>query len=154
MPMGTTGPLASFSGGSTGLLPAVPTSGPVSLSGTLNIAHGGTGVTGFGVVTAKTANDTLIASQSYGIFTNAGSAGTVTLSLPTPTAGLEFTFICISAQDFVLNAGGTVQIAIGEIIGTAGGGATCNSPYSTVTIRAVSSTLWVATSSLGSWTPS
>lgn len=38
----------SFSAGSTGFTPAVPTIGSVVLAGTLNIAHGGTGLTAFG----------------------------------------------------------------------------------------------------------
>ncbi len=46
----------SFSAGSTGLTPAIPTFGNVSLSGTLNAAHGGTGTTSYAV------GDTLYAS--------------------------------------------------------------------------------------------
>lgn len=38
----------SFSAGTTGFTPTVPTIGAVVLSGTLNIAHGGTGLTAFG----------------------------------------------------------------------------------------------------------
>ena len=54
MSIGTTGPLASFSGGATGLLPATATAGPVVLSGTLNVANGGTGE-----VTAQAASQNL-----------------------------------------------------------------------------------------------
>ena len=106
-----------------------------------------------GTVTAKTANYTVLASETNNTFTNAGAVGSVTLTLPTPASGLQYTFICAAAQTFTLDVGGSVQIAIGEIIGTAGGGATCNSPYSIVTLRAVSTVLWIATTNIGSWAP-
>jgi hypothetical protein len=41
---GITG-VTNFSAGSTGLTPSTATTGPVSLAGTLNVAHGGTGTT-------------------------------------------------------------------------------------------------------------
>lgn len=49
-PRGPQGPagengVSSFSGGSTGLTPAIASEGAVTLSGTLNAAHGGTGAT-------------------------------------------------------------------------------------------------------------
>lgn len=37
--------VTSFDGGATGLTPAVPSGGTVSLGGTLNVSHGGTGIT-------------------------------------------------------------------------------------------------------------
>lgn len=49
----------TISGGSTGLLPNVPTSGNVILTGTLNIANGGTGAT-----TATAAINALLPSQT------------------------------------------------------------------------------------------
>lgn len=113
----------------------------------------GTGVTGFGLVTAKTANETLTAAQSYQTFTNEGAAGTVTLSLPTPVAGLEFTFVVVASQSLVIDVGGSVVIYVGEIPSSAGGGASSNSPGSIITLKAVSTTVWVATSLVGSWTP-
>lgn len=39
----TAGGVTSFNGGSTGLTPAVPTSGAITLGGTLNVANGGSG---------------------------------------------------------------------------------------------------------------
>ena len=106
-----------------------------------------------GVVTNYTSNQTLTVDQSYQTFTNAGSVGTITLTLPTPVAGLEFTFVVASAQTLNIDVGGSVVIAVGEIPGTAGGGLTSNATYSTITLKAISSTLWVTTGTLGSWTP-
>jgi hypothetical protein len=42
---GSVGGVTSFSGNSTGLTPATPTVGAISLAGTLNVANGGTGQT-------------------------------------------------------------------------------------------------------------
>jgi len=42
---GTAGALSSFSAGTTGLTPSVPTTGDIVLNGTLNVAHGGSGAT-------------------------------------------------------------------------------------------------------------
>jgi hypothetical protein len=39
------GAISTFSAGTTGLTPSTPTSGAITLSGTLNVANGGTGVT-------------------------------------------------------------------------------------------------------------
>jgi len=41
----TAGGVTSFNGGSTGLTPAAPTSGAITLGGTLNVANGGSGAT-------------------------------------------------------------------------------------------------------------
>ncbi len=105
-------------------------------------------------VTAYTANHTVTSDENGQTFTNAGAVATVTFALPTPVVGLTYTFIVAAAQNVILDVGGSVVIAIGEIAGTAGGGASSNSPYSAVTLKAVSATLWVATSFTGSWAPS
>ena len=121
--------------------------------GVRDVAHGGTGVNGFGLVTAKTGSDTLTSDQSYQVFTNAGAAGPVILTLPTPAAGLEFTFAVVAAQSLVVDVGGSVVIGLGELVSSAGGNVSSNSPYSAITLKVVSTTLWVATSLVGSWTP-
>lgn len=145
--------VTSFSGGSTGLTPAAAASGAIVLGGTLVPANGGTGVTGFGQVTAYTSNQTITAAQSYQTFSNMGATGQITLEMPTPAAGLEYTFIAAAAQNMILDVGGSVVIGLGEIATSPGGQIACNSPYSSVTLKALSSTLWVATSLIGTWTP-
>jgi hypothetical protein len=40
-----TGPVISFSGGTTGLTPSIPTTGDITLAGTLAVTNGGTGLT-------------------------------------------------------------------------------------------------------------
>lgn len=115
----------------------------------------GTGVTGFGLVTAKTANDTLTAAQSYQTFTNEGAAGSVTLELPTPVAGLEYTAVVVAAQTLILDVGGSVVIALGPgIESTAGGQISANEPGAFVTLKCLSATRWQAIAGGNGWTPS
>lgn len=66
----TTG-VSSFTGGTTGLTPNVPTTGNISLAGVLNRANGGTGATtlhGAGIVTITDAQAITGAKEHYGSF--------------------------------------------------------------------------------------
>ncbi len=82
--VGNTGVL-SFSGGTTGLTPAIATTGAVSLAGTLSTANGGTGLSSF------TANGVVYASSSSALTT--GSALTFTgTSLGLSLSGSNPTF--------------------------------------------------------------
>ena len=123
------------------------------VTGTLPIANGGTGVTGFGVVTSKTASYAVLAADSYLDFDNNGAAGSVTFTLPASTVGLAYGFAVMEAQDLVIDAPGGVTIYLGEISTTAGGTITSNAVGSYLFIKCRSATEWLAQSSLGSWTP-
>jgi hypothetical protein len=105
-----------------------------------------------GAVTAYTADHTVTAAQSGQTLTNTGAVGAVIFTMPTAVAGLVYTFIVAAAQNVTLDVGGSVVIGIGESASSAAGYASSNSPYSAVTLKAISSTLWAATSSTGSWT--
>ena len=62
---GSASPVLSFSGSTTGLTPATPTTGAVTLGGTLNIANGGTGLSTIGSSgTVLTSNGTSAAWQA------------------------------------------------------------------------------------------
>jgi len=114
-----------------------------------------TGVTGFGLVTAETSNETLTADQSYQTFTNEGASGSVTLSLPTPSVGLEFTFAVVAEQSLIVDVGGSVVIALGPgIESTAGGQISANEPGAFVTLKCLSATRWQAIAGSFGWTPS
>lgn len=58
-PSGVVAGVSSFSGGTTGLLPGIATAGAITLSGTLNVANGGTGAT-----TQPAAINNLLPSQT------------------------------------------------------------------------------------------
>lgn len=115
----TTG-VTSFSGGTTGLTPSSPTTGAVTLGGTLATGNGGTGLTSF------TANGAVYASSTSVLTTgtlpiNAGGTGQVTasaafnaLSPITSTGDLivgngtnSATRLAIGANGYVLTSNGT-----------------------------------------------
>jgi hypothetical protein len=108
------GGVTSFSGGVTGLLPSVPSSGAIVLSGTLNVDSGGTGantLTGYvygNGTSAMTASATIPTSALSGTISNAqlanssvtyngvnvalGASGTITAATPnalTISTGLQ-----------------------------------------------------------------
>lgn len=104
------------------------------------------------LVVPCTASQDVGATDTFMTFTNAGAAGSVTLTLPTPSVGLEYEFVVVAAQSLVVNVDGSVVIAIGELLSSAGGTATASSPYSSLRLKCLSSTLWVAIAVTGTWT--
>jgi hypothetical protein len=143
----------TFSAGTTGFIPNTATSGAITLSGTLAVANGGTSVTGFGVVTSKTASYAVLAADSYKDFDNNGAAGSVTFTLPASTVGLAYGFAVMEAQNLVVDAPGGVTIYIGALATTAGGTITSNEVGSYLFVKCRSATEWIVQSSMGSWTP-
>jgi hypothetical protein len=77
----STGGVTSFSAGTTGLTPNTATTGAVTLSGTLAVSNGGTGVTastGANSVALRDANANLTVNSLFEGFTNVAAAGTTT----------------------------------------------------------------------------
>ena len=119
------GGVTSFSAGSTGLTPAVPTSGGIILGGTLNVSSGGTGVgtlTGYlvgngtsaftAVATIPNAGLTNSAVTYNGVTVALGASGTITanttstLTIGTGLSGTSF------------NGSSPVTIAIDSTVAT------------------------------------
>jgi hypothetical protein len=77
--------VSSFSAGTTGFSPSSPTTGAVTLSGTLNVANGGTGVTvssGANSVVLRDANNNITANAYFNGFTSVAASGTaITLTV-------------------------------------------------------------------------
>ena len=87
------GGVTSFSGASTGLTPAVPTSGAIVLGGTLNVVSGGTGT---GTLTGY-------------VFGNGTSALTAVATIP--NAGLTNSSVTYNGVTVALGAAGTITAA-------------------------------------------
>jgi len=94
-PGGGGGGVTTFSGGTTGLTPAAPTSGAVTLAGTLVVANGGTGLS-----TTPTNGQVLIGNGTgYTLSTiTAGTdisitnaAGSITINNTSPASGVAIT---------------------------------------------------------------
>ena len=88
--------VSSFSGSTTGLTPSTPTTGAITLGGTLAVANGGTGVT-----------------TSTGTGSNVLSASPALTGTPTaPTAGTGTNTTQIATTAFVLNQIGAISSGV------------------------------------------
>ena len=94
--------VSSFSAGTTGFTPSTATTGAVTLSGTLNVANGGTGVTassGANSVVLRDANQNVTANSFFNNLATVTAAGTTTtltvasapVQLVTGSGGQTFT---------------------------------------------------------------
>jgi hypothetical protein len=89
--------VSSFSAGTTGFTPSTATTGAVTLSGTLNVANGGTGVT-----TSSGANSVVLRDSNGNITTNCLFEGYVTQA----ASGTTITLIASSAQNYQITGSG------------------------------------------------
>jgi hypothetical protein len=119
---GITDGVATFSGGTTGLTPAVATAGAITLGGTLSVANGGTGVTtstGSGSV-VRSDTPTLVApllgTPTSGNLANCiGYTFANIASKPTTLAGYGITDSASLAGNNAFTGSNTFQNATGQI---------------------------------------
>jgi len=107
-----TGGVTSFSGGTTGFLPSTATTGAITLSGTLNVANGGTGATTLtGYVKGNgtspfTASTTVPTTDLSGTVTNAQLANSsITINGNTVSLGGSTTVTAIAPYTLTLGTG-------------------------------------------------
>jgi hypothetical protein len=108
----TAGGVTSFSGGSTGLLPSTPTSGAISLTGTLVAASGGTGATtltgyvyGNGT-SAMTASTSIPTTALSGTVTNAQLANSaITINSSSVSLGGSVTVTATATNALTIGTG-------------------------------------------------
>jgi len=107
-----TGGVTSFSGGTTGFLPNTATTGAITLSGTLNVANGGTGATTLtGYVKGNgtspfTASTTVPTTDLSGTVTNAQLANSsITINGNTVSLGGSTTVTAIAPYTLTLGTG-------------------------------------------------
>jgi len=93
----STGGVTSFSGGSTGLTPSTPTTGAISLAGTLGVGYGGTGVT-----TSSGANSVVLRDANANITGNAFFAGSTSVA----ASGTTITLTAASTPIYVITGSG------------------------------------------------
>lgn len=109
-------------------------------------------------VVNKTVSYDVTADDSLTTFTTLDAPGTVNFNLPVPIVGMLYQFVVGAAFPVNVNTGGGATIAIGELLSSPGGSVTADGAagglYATLTILAISTSLWIATTSIGPWTPS
>lgn len=113
--------LSSFSGGTTGLTPSTPTTGAVTLAGTLAVANGGTGSS-----TQQEAINTLAGAVTSGQFlrgngTNVAMSAIQVADVPTLNQNTTGTAANVTGTVAVVNGGTGVNTLTGYVkgIGTA-----------------------------------
>lgn len=112
------------------------------------------GMQGRHVSTPKTANYQVTKAESGTTFNNIGAAGEVDFTLPTSantTAGQWYSFVVDAAQilKVIANTGQTIVIA--NSASSSAGNASNSTAGSVLVIEAVSTTKWVARSTIGTW---
>lgn len=104
----------------------------------------------------KTSNYTLLDggdnSERGCCFTNEGATGLVTLTLPTAVAGYEASFDVQDADGIKVLAASGDTIRMDGLVSAAAGFAQSTAIGSTLRIRAINATEWIAESSQGTWT--
>jgi hypothetical protein len=100
----TSAPVTTFSGGTTGLTPSTATSGAITLSGTLAVANGGTGITSFGTGVATWLGTPSSANLAAAITDETGTGLLVFATTPTITA-LRETSVAVAASNIDLSLG-------------------------------------------------
>lgn len=106
------------------------------------------------IIVPKTTNYTLLSTDSNKVFTNAGAAGTIVLTLPTAVSGILYNGLTTTAQILRFQAPAGVTITVAGTSSTSGG--TLSSAAvtgSSITLIAASSTQWFGFGGgYGTWT--
>lgn len=103
-------------------------------------------------VTARTADLALTHSNSFGVYTNEGAAGTVNFTLPTAAAGMEYEFYVLAAQTLQITAAAGDTIRIGANVTATAGNVTNNVIGGYLKIIALNATEWASAAPVGTWT--
>jgi hypothetical protein len=115
-----------------------------------NIRSSGGTIAGKDGFLIKTTDYPVTTSDAGYTFSNEGAAGLVTMTLPTPAAGLRYTFYVRNAVGFKVATAAVGQtIRIAGSISTSGGYIDDSTVGDSVTIIALNSTEWGATSIVG-----
>lgn len=109
-------------------------------------------VAGRRVVPVASSPRNVTTAESNYTFTNEGAAGAMTFNLPTPVAGLVYTFICQDADDLIIDADATSTIRDGATVSGTDDTATITDIGSVVTIIAINTTEWIIVYSKGTVT--
>jgi hypothetical protein len=129
----------------------IDSSGNITATGSIT-GDGGDEVVGFlKLVTNDTDDEVLTATDSGGVFTNAGDDGAQTFSLPAAAAGMEFTFVVMAAQELRIDPDAGDKIYYSATALDNGEYLTADAVGESIHLIAVDSANWIATSHIGTW---
>lgn len=102
----------------------------------------------------KTADYTVLASESGKLFSTVGAAGAVTFAMPAATPGLKYRFHVGAAQELRIDPNGTETISLPStgVAGAAGKYLTANAAGETVDIECPVAGTWAVFGFTGTWT--
>jgi len=105
-------------------------------------------------VAVKTADYTVLASESGKLFSTVGASGTVVFAMPAATVGLKYRFHVGAAQELRIDPNGTETISLPStgVAGAAGKYLTANAAGETVDLECVSAGTWACFGFTGTWT--
>ena len=109
--------VSSFSAGTTGFTPSTATTGAVTLSGTLNIANGGTGITSFGTGVQTALGQNVTGSGGIALAT---SPSFTTPNLGTPSAATLTNATGLPVATGISGLGTGVATALAVAVGSSG----------------------------------
>jgi hypothetical protein len=124
-------------------------------AGVVRVTNGSTGVgalIGGDRIIAETGNYSPGNADSGTTYTNTGASGEVDGTLPTAAVGLVYTFYVDAAQTHKIVAGASTTITVAGTTSASAGNITSNTPGTSVKLKAISTTHWVAMEVVGSWT--
>jgi len=103
-------------------------------------------------ITAKTGDYSVLGGDNNDLFTNEGTTGLVTFTLPTAAAGLKYTFYVQDVDGIKVeaaNSSDTIQIE--GLVSDGAGFVESYTVGSSITLVAINATEWVAIAMLGTW---
>ena len=112
----------------------------------------GTGSKHTQYINAKTANYTLLATDTAQTFINTGAAGLVNFTLPLASSGLTYTFIVEANQTLKITATNNGTIQVGNNESFVNGNVETDIVGSVIKLLGISDTEWIATSAVNVWT--
>lgn len=139
-------PILDFEG--TAVTSIVDDSGNNRIVITLDASAGGGTLT----IAPKTADHTILTSESGFVFTNEGAGANVNFTLPAAAAGLTYEFMVHTALPFLIHADTGDTIRIAATVSATGGQIAVGTAGHTVRLVCMNATEWVAMSVIGTWT--
>lgn len=112
------------------------------------------GKAGTSNVSTKTADYTVLASDSGKTFSTAGASGTVVFSMPAAVPGLKYRFYVGAAQELRIDPNGTETISLPStgVASAAGAYLTANAAGETADVECVVAGSWSVFGYTGTWT--
>jgi hypothetical protein len=103
------------------------------------------------IIDEKTTNYNILSNENSRYFTNEGAVSAITFTLPSAVQALNYTFILENNNAISISANSANTITIGSNTTSSGGTISSVDSGSSITLVAINSLKWIATSVVGTW---